>query len=348
MGDPGTPIPLLLSLCIATYKRGAYIGETLEALIRELPMGVEIVIVDGASPDNTREVIEPIAARCPAIRYIRETTNSGVDRDFDKAVGYARGTFCWLMSDDDLVVPGAVARVRDALEPTLDLLIVNSQLRTADLSALITERILPMRDDRTYGLETHQEFFADVGDYLSFIGAVVIRRDRWLAREREPYFGTLFIHVAVIFQAPLSRIKVLAEPLILIRYGNAMWTSRGFEIWMFKWPDLIWSFDTASDAAKLRVVPREPWRKWRRLIFYRAMGAYGYQDYVKFFGEPRRGGSAQRWISLMPEGLTNAITGIYWFLTKKDSRMGVFDLARSKNASRVTRMLARRLGILGT
>ena len=37
------------------------------------------------------------------LRYFRESVNSGVDRDYDKAVGYASGEYCWLMTDDDLL-----------------------------------------------------------------------------------------------------------------------------------------------------------------------------------------------------------------------------------------------------
>ena len=48
-----------LSICIATYKRGAYIAETIEAILRGLPESVEIIIVDGASPDETPQAVAP-------------------------------------------------------------------------------------------------------------------------------------------------------------------------------------------------------------------------------------------------------------------------------------------------
>ena len=97
----------ILSLCIADLQPRAFIGETVQAIVSQLPaVGVELVVVDGASPDNTAEVMARFADRYPAIRYFRET-GIGLDRDFDKAVGYARGDHCWLMSDDDLLVPGA-------------------------------------------------------------------------------------------------------------------------------------------------------------------------------------------------------------------------------------------------
>jgi glycosyltransferase involved in cell wall biosynthesis len=343
-----TPVELedpKLSICIATYKRDMYIGHTLEAILASLPAGVEVVIVDGASPDNTAEVVEAFVRRNGAVRYFRETTNSGVDRDFDKAVCYAKGEYCWLMSDDDILVPGAIARVLEILETSLDLLVVNSQVRSADLRVELNPRILKFTSDRDYDATEGDGFLGDAGGYLSFIGGVVIRRSRWLERERERYFGTLFIHAAVIFQAPLARIKILAEPLVIIRFGNAMWTSRGFEIWMFKWPNLIWSFNGFSNTAKKRVVAREPWRKLRKLVLYRALGGYSYADYRKFFIDERRGGLLQFLVAVFPAGAANGLAALYWFVVNRKAREGIHDLAGSRNANALTRWIARRLGI---
>ena len=72
---------LRLSICIATYNRGAFIGETLDCLLPQLSEEVELLVLDGASPDQTQSVVEARMAACPFIRYQREPTNSGVDQD---------------------------------------------------------------------------------------------------------------------------------------------------------------------------------------------------------------------------------------------------------------------------
>jgi abequosyltransferase len=341
----GAPEPVKLSICIATYKRGAYIGDTLEAIIAALPAGVEVVIVDGASPDNTTQVVESFVRRNRAVRYFRETTNSGVDRDFDKAVCYARGEYCWLMSDDDILLPGAVARVLEKLDTSLDLVVVNAQVRTVDLSVELNPRILKLAHDRDYDSTESDSFLGDAGGYLSFIGGVVIRRDRWLERERERYFGSLFIHAGVIFQAPLAHIRILAEPLIAIRFGNAMWSGRGFEIWMFKWPDLIWSFAGFSDEARQRVVAREPWRKLRKLFLFRGLGGYSYAEYRRFFADERRGGLLQLMVASFPAAAANGLGALFWFIVNREAREGIHDLAHSRNSNFLTRWIAGRLGI---
>ena len=108
---------------------------------------------------------------------------------------------------------------------------------------------------------------ADTGDYLSFIGGIIIQRQLWRARDKASYFGSDFIHFGVVFQQPLpGDTLVIAEPLIIIRYGNASWLARYFEIWMFKWPGLVWSFPHLPDSAKSRVCHKEPWRSPKTLF----------------------------------------------------------------------------------
>ncbi|MEW6719241.1 MAG: glycosyltransferase family 2 protein [Thermodesulfobacteriota bacterium] len=341
-------IPPKLSICIATYNRGRFIGETLDSILSQPLEDVEIVVVDGASPDETPAAVAPYLQAHPGIRYYREAENSGVDRDYDKAVGYARGEYCWLMTDDDLMAPGAVSRVLEAIGGSPELVVVNAQVRNHDFSKVLQERMLDFRADRDYGPEDGERFFSEAAGYLSFIGGVVIRRELWLRRDRAPYFGSLFIHIGVIFQhPPLRRIRAIAEPLIVIRYGNAMWTSRSFEIWMFKWPELIWSFGDFSDRAKGRVYPREPWKEVRKLVFFRATGGYTPAEYRRLL----RGGldGASRllpWaIGRVPAPVMNFISALYCIARGRKARTGMYDLSRCGNATWASRIGARILGV---
>jgi glycosyltransferase involved in cell wall biosynthesis len=278
-----------LSICIATFNRAAFIGETLESIISQATDEVEIVIVDGASSDNTEQVVLEFRQRFPALRYFRQGMNMGVDRDFNRAVELAAGEYCWLFPDDDLLKPGAIHTVLSESCQGYEAIIINAEVRNSDFSSLIEKRRLRINENRVYGPDRAEDFFVDTASYLSFIGGVVIKRNSWMSRERERYFGSLFIHVGVIFQQPFpGDILVIAEPLISIRYGNAMWTSRSFEIWMFKWPDLIWSFEYFSESAKSRVltIPRDPWIHPVALLEFRAMNAYSLNEYRKWI-KPR-------------------------------------------------------------
>ena len=339
---------LKLSITIATFNRGRFIAETLDSILAQMTPEVELVVVDGASPDNTQEVMQGYMARFPQLRYFHEQTNSGVDRDYDKAVGYARGDYCWLMTDDDVLLPGAVGAVLAALAQAPELVLVNAEVRNLDFSKLLQPGIFEQRDDQAYMVTDAERLFVETMQGLTFIGCVVIRRQAWLVRQREPYFGSLFIHVGVIFQAPWQgKVKLIAAPQLVIRYGNAMWTARGFEIWMFKWPGLVWSFSQFSDAAKTLVCPREPWRNLKKLVLHRAVGGYSLQEYRHCWGAQPPGvikGGA--WlIAALPAALVNLLASMYLLLFNRKATLTVYDLCRSGHATRLSRLVARWLAL---
>ena len=305
-----------LSICIATRNRAHFLESTLASIIASAGSApVEIVVVDGASSDGTAGVVEQSRREFPAIRYQRQDVNGGFDRDYALAVEVAGGEYCWLMSDDDHLKREAVAQVLAALESEPSLVLVNGELRSPDLSRVLDGNRLGFMDRRTYEPGEMERLFVDAGYYLTFVGAVVIRREVWLAREKEPYFGTSFGHMGVIFQAPLpGRTVTVNEPQIEIRHGNVSWSARAFAIWMFDLPRLIWSFTTVSERGRSSVVAREPWRRLRNLLVFRTLGAYTRKEYAQLI-VPANPGAVTRAmafaVALLPGVLVNTAAVLY-------------------------------------
>lgn len=335
-----------LSICIATFNRGHLIGQTLEAVIAQATSDVEIVVVDGGSTDQTQTVTEEIARAFPRLTYERRPINSGVDQDFDRAVELAAGKYCWLMSDDDRLLPEAIQRVLEAIADEPSLVVVNAEVRDAALAHLLEERRLRTSVDRRYEVGEDDELFREVADYMSFIGCVVVRRELWLGRERKGYFGSLFIHVGVIFQARLpSHSRVIAEPLVSIRFGTALWKPQSFEIWMFKWPNLIWSLPRLPDCARVRVTPRYPWRRLRTLVTYRARGSYSMREYERLI-RPLRPRLLTRLmcllIAILPEELASAASLAYYRVVHPDTKLLAAELASRRRSRRKLPFRAKR------
>lgn len=323
-----------LSICIATLNRAPFLEETLCSILDQAKDEVEVVIVDGASSDGTEEVVRGLQRRYSHIRYIRREKAMGVDRDFDAAVQHAGGEYCWLLCDDDVLKPGAVAKVLFETRRGHSLLVVNADVWNAGYSKLLEERRMKVCGDRVYPPPDIEALFTDTAEYLTFIGGVVIRRDLWLSRSRERYFGTEFIHVGVIFQAPLPGTALLiSEPLISIRYGMAQWTDRSFDIWMFKWPELVWSLPGLSVHAKNIVTPEEPWRSLKNLLVYRAMGAYSptvYHDKVRNRVQGRRRRAIPWLTSVLPGRVLNLLGIAYFSLFHRQALMPLVDLKNSR------------------
>jgi glycosyltransferase involved in cell wall biosynthesis len=332
-----------LSICIATLNRASFLRETLDVLLAQTSDEIEIVVVDGASTDNTSEVVKNAAARFDRLRYLRLEKKGGVDHDYCKAVELARGKYVWLFTDDDLLKPGTVKAVLEAAQKDYSLIIVNAEVRTKNLAVCLRPLLVDIQNDCVYSPEKpHRDrMLADFGGYLSFIGAVVIKREIWLQREKEKYFGTEFIHMGVIFQAPLpGDTLMMAYPWIVIRYGNAQWMSRSFKICMLNWPDLIWGFPDFADWAKKKIAPREPWLSYSKLLFLRAQGRFSIKEYDsilagKINSFPRR--ILTQFIAAAPIKPLNFLARYYarWILRKVPS-MGLYELEawhKSTNSS---------------
>lgn len=324
-----------LSVCIATYRRADVIGETLASILPQLKDGVELLVVDGASPDHTGAVVTAAFAGRDDCRYVRLPVKGGVDQDYCLAVEQARGDYCWLMTDDDILKPGAVERVLAALQGDPDLVVVNAEVAGPDLRTLLLDRRLRIARDHDVAPGRSGELLALAGDLLTFIGAVVIRRDTWRSRNAAPYLGTEFIHVGIIFQAPLERpVRIIGDPLVRIRYGLAQWSQRTFEIWMFKWPRLVWGLPV-DDAAKSAVTPPEPWRQVGRLVTMKAQGSYGMDDYRRWL-KPQSLPAFTRlraWlIAALPDGFFNRLMRLLVpTLPAWQQAMMRFELERSRN-----------------
>jgi len=103
-----------LSICIPTYNRVRYLTELLPTIISQADVeGVEVVVSDNASTDDTAEYLCTI--NHPCFRWWTNETNIGGDRNFLKCIAEARGEYVWLFGDDDIMPAGAVKKVTDFL-----------------------------------------------------------------------------------------------------------------------------------------------------------------------------------------------------------------------------------------
>ena len=132
----------LLSLCMPTYNRSHFLSEALDGVlsqIRDVPAGqVELAISDNASTDDTADLVERIIAshRDVPIRFERNEKNIGPDGNIYKAVRMGRGEFIYILSDDDVLMPGALKRLTGIVAelPDIDAVTLNIQsfLHTRD------------------------------------------------------------------------------------------------------------------------------------------------------------------------------------------------------------------------
>jgi glycosyltransferase involved in cell wall biosynthesis len=107
----------VVSVCIPTYRGAAHIAETIESALAQTFADFELVIVDDASPDETREVVARY--RDPRLRYVLER-NAGVEENWNRCLRLARGRYFKLLPHDDLIAPDCLARQVAVLEADRD------------------------------------------------------------------------------------------------------------------------------------------------------------------------------------------------------------------------------------
>jgi|GEM_PF-1595265 len=108
----------MLSICIPTYNRAKLLVQTLDCLLAQTSCKPEIecVISDNASTDDTAEVVAGFAARYNNVRYFRNETNIGADRNAMHCLQLAGGEYVWFCSDDDIPLNGIVDKIVDILK----------------------------------------------------------------------------------------------------------------------------------------------------------------------------------------------------------------------------------------
>ncbi len=336
--------PPRLSICIATRNRATLIGETLDSILAQATDDVELVIVDGASTDGTETVLQQYQRRFPNVRYSRLEVNGGVDRDYSRTVELARGEYCWFMTDDDVLKPSAIQSVLSHMQEGYNLIVVNAENRSADQATLLASRRLAIDHDRIYRPAETEALFIDVGYHLTYIGSVVIQRDLWNARDKKSYWGTWFVHFGVIFQQPLPGLTlVLAEPLISGRIGNISWNARSFEIWMFRWPELVWSMPF-PDQTKVKISPPTPWRNLKALFVHRGDGSYSpkmYRGWIAPRPAPAGYKLAAQFIAHLPDCVVWLLLYFYFSRTRAQARTELYHWLHVPPAQKCFGALAR-------
>lgn len=102
----------LLSICIPTRNRADLLALLLENITRECGAHMEhleIVVSNNASSDATEAVVSN--SELPIV-YGRQTATVGFARNLlHTAATLANGEYVWVIGDDDMILPGGIARV---------------------------------------------------------------------------------------------------------------------------------------------------------------------------------------------------------------------------------------------
>jgi abequosyltransferase len=194
------------------------------------------VVVDGASNDNTSEVIESVQRTFPRLRYHRLEKKGGIDRDMAKSVELAQGEYCWLFGGDDIMAPGSVADILEQIGEGHDLYLCESILCRADMTPVGKHNLLAADREQVFDLGdpvVRVDYFSrarNTAAFFSFCSSLVVKKARWDTVAMDDQFvGSCWDHVARLFRMIPGglRVKYLPEPHLYKRGENDSFLDRG-------------------------------------------------------------------------------------------------------------------------
>lgn len=225
----------LLSICIPTYNRAPCLKDCLESIVVQFEDGevfnqVEVVISDNASTDNTTAIVKEFQNKFANIKYFRNETNLGFDRNILSIIEKSRGEYCLTTGDDDGFFPNSFSYILHKIKTVkAPYYIINSWGYDHELVYPILSHP-NIQTDKDVLYESLSEYVRTINKKSDLLGAVcglshIFHREEWMNFEnKEQYIGTnvIYFHISLsVFKN--SRCAILAEPIIKTRSANVRW-----------------------------------------------------------------------------------------------------------------------------
>lgn len=105
-----------VSVVIPCYNYGRYLSECVRSVLGQQGVHVDVLIIDDASPDGSAEVARRLAGQDARVRIICHQKNQGHIATYNEGLARASGDYSLLLSADDRLTPGCLARATSLME----------------------------------------------------------------------------------------------------------------------------------------------------------------------------------------------------------------------------------------
>lgn len=211
----------LLSICIPTRNRSRYLREMLSTFARQIngtglgPDKVVFYISDNASDDETPDIIRAFAQKVPRADCSRNAANIGGDANIVRVTALAKGSYIWVVGDDELLSDQAVVTVLQLIEKYQPGLIVAFDSRY-DLKISAPQIFA---DYRTFAKECIRRNTHALAEH-TLISSNVFRADCYDGDYAKANLGTFFPHMFGMIRPLMEKkasVVLPATPIITVR-----------------------------------------------------------------------------------------------------------------------------------
>jgi abequosyltransferase len=215
----------LLSLAIPTYNRADFLRILLESLVVAIPAGatgIEVLVSDNASSDNSEAVVAEFQSRLPQLSYWRNAENLGAERNLLGLAERSSGKYLWLVGDDDVVCPDGITLLLAALSNSPDYLFLNHMTIRDD----VVSRNPMFPSDLDGNIRDHNQLLSQFDLSNGLLTAIVFRQDAFLAVPRDQYLqhekvGLSFFFATLLVARLHPRGRYIGQAVFLYRANNS-------------------------------------------------------------------------------------------------------------------------------
>jgi glycosyltransferase involved in cell wall biosynthesis len=105
-----------VSVIIPTYNQVSFIRDTIDSVLSQDYLNIEIIVTDDGSTDGTLMIIQEYACRCEGkIKFISSEKNTGIASNMNRGLKIATGEFIAWLGGDDLMCPDKIGKQVECL-----------------------------------------------------------------------------------------------------------------------------------------------------------------------------------------------------------------------------------------
>jgi GT2 family glycosyltransferase len=105
-----------VDVIVPCYRYAHFLPECVSSVLAQEGPTVRVLVIDDASPDNTKEIANQLAARDSRVTVLSHSCNRGHIATYNEGIEWASAKYLLLLSADDYLLPGALDRAVKLME----------------------------------------------------------------------------------------------------------------------------------------------------------------------------------------------------------------------------------------
>lgn len=140
-----------VSVIIPMHNAATYIGRTIASILEQVQhnLNLEIIVVDDASTDRSRELIRNLQIDTPIIKLIELQKNGGTAHARNTGLQHARGAWVQFVDSDDRICPDLYQKFERAQKPGFNCYVFSLIIEHHDRT--VKRTITTVKDKRALG-----------------------------------------------------------------------------------------------------------------------------------------------------------------------------------------------------